>query len=188
MIDGTAWDTVMNWYTASGIDVNSSINYGNYYNNRSIVPEGTIYAIYVYKSVKSGKTGTAGWIFANRYREAEESFSVETKQIRTLEELQKYTNATEIDIENYKYTTRLELTAGAIEDYKIKNIYDMAGNMYEWTTEEGKHNTSSSFAVCRGGPFVYNSVNNPACFRNGGNGVLGTSFFSGFRVCLYINV
>lgn len=50
---------------------------------------------------------------------------------------------------------------------KVKNIYDMAGNMYEWTTEVGNHSTSETmvaqdkvatakYAVLRGGSFVDN--------------------------------
>ncbi len=46
-------------------------------------------------------------------------------------------------------TNRIELPTGASEDFKNYNIYDMAGNMWEWTTE---HNIKDKimFGVPRG--------------------------------------
>ena len=102
--------------------------------------------------------------------------------------MQQYTNVTEIDTTTYSYTTSLELTTGAVEDYKVKNIYDMAGNMWEWTTEEGRHNASGSFAVLRGGSFDNIGTASSACYRSGNNGVGNTDFRFGFRVSLYINL
>ena len=189
LIDGNAWDTIMDWYTADGKNVNSSTSFGNYYDNRSIVPAGTIYAIQIYRGVKSGQTGSAAWLVAKEYKEAETSFTAGGgTSITTLEGLQQYTNVTEIDTTTYSYTTSLELTTGAVEDYKVKNIYDMAGNMWEWTIEEGKHNASSSFAVRRGGSFYNVGTTSPACYRHGNGGVGGTDFNIGFRVSLYINL
>ena len=46
----------------------------------------------------------------------------------------------------------LELSTGASDDFKAYNIYDMAGNMWEWTTEIGT-NTGTTYAVFRGGAF-----------------------------------
>ena len=54
---------------------------------------------------------------------------------------------------NYEKTNseRTETSTGSIEQNEVKNIYDLAGNMYEWTTETGKHNeTSNTYAVLRG--------------------------------------
>ena len=187
LIDGNAWDTIMDWYTQAGTNVNSSTSFGNYYDNRSTVPAGTIYAMQIYRSVKSGQTGSAAWLVASRYKEAETSFTAGGgTSISTLEGLQQYTNATEINTTTYSYTTRLELVAGAVEDYKVKNIYDMAGNMYEWTTEEGKHNSTGSYAVLRGGSFDAYGTTGPACYRHGNCGVGYADVSIGFRVVLYI--
>ncbi len=48
-------------------------------------------------------------------------------------------------------TNRIELETGASEDFKNYNIYDMAGNMWEWTTAHNINETKTNmFAVPRG--------------------------------------
>ena len=42
------------------------------------------------------------------------------------------------------------LKAGSSEETKSKNIYDVAGNLYEWTIEASKNDTR----VVRGGCYV----------------------------------
>ena len=81
---------------------------------------------------------------------------------------------------------------------KIKNIYDMAGNMWEWTTEVGNHNSSlvllteeqtqtAEFAVIRGGSFSWNGNKTPISCRNGVYGASTSNYVDfGFRVGLYI--
>ena len=39
------------------------------------------------------------------------------------------------------------IATGSVEEYAVNNIYDMAGNVYDWTIEEGY----TSYRVCRGG-------------------------------------
>ena len=46
-----------------------------------------------------------------------------------------------------KGNNRLELATGSSEDFKAYNIYDLAGNMWEWTTEQSNDN---KYAVLRG--------------------------------------
>ena len=65
---------------------------------------------------------------------------------------------------------------GAREGFKQKNIYDMAGNVYEWTME--KPIDSSTFRVLRGGAFSYSGSGGPASCR-GNDNVDGGS--TGFR-------
>ena len=43
----------------------------------------------------------------------------------------------------------IELATGASDDFKVYNIYDMAGNMWEWTTEHGI-NSENMYVVARG--------------------------------------
>ena len=72
------------------------------------------------------------------------------------------------------------LTTGASERNKAKNIYDLAGNVFEWTQES----KSTSYRVFRGGSY-YSYGGGPASIRNG-IGPSITSFNLGFRPALYI--
>ncbi len=70
---------------------------------------------------------------------------------------------------------------GAHENWKAKNIYDLAGNAYEWTMEA----TSSLYRVIRGGHCGDTGSNVPASFRN----VFSPSYcdsVNGFRLALYV--
>ena len=71
-------------------------------------------------------------------------------------------------------------TAGFNENWKTKNIYDLAGNVYEWTSE-----ASSSFFIFRGGGYVNGGSDNPVSYRSRSNGS-STSGVIGFRPRLYI--
>ena len=70
------------------------------------------------------------------------------------------------------------------------NIYDMAGNMWEWTTETGKHDSkatdATNYAVLRGGSFYWRGSDAPVSYRNGGGSVGAYDLDFGFRVVLYI--
>ena len=46
-------------------------------------------------------------------------------------------------------TSRIELPTGASENFNNYNIYDMAGNMWEWTTGHNIKN-ETMFVVPRG--------------------------------------
>ena len=76
----------------------------------------------------------------------------------------------------------VELATGASEDFKAYNLYDIAGNMWEWTTET----STSGHAVLRGGGFGHNGNGNPAVCRDGGNGAGYTVIDFGFRSVLYV--
>ena len=70
---------------------------------------------------------------------------------------------------------------GAHENWKAKNIYDLAGNVMEWTMEA----TSSNYRVRRGGYCNNTGSDNPASFR----GFVGPSYCDsddGFRLALYV--
>lgn len=66
--------------------------------------------------------------------------------------------------------------------YPINNIYDMAGNLWEWTTENGTNSGTSCF-VARGGSYVYSGLSGPAACRLGNTG--GANGAIAFRVVLY---
>ena len=70
---------------------------------------------------------------------------------------------------------------GSNEDYKIKNIYDMAGNVWEWTMET----TGKDRKVYRGGNYNFNGNERPISHRIS---VSPTSYdyYIGFRITLYL--
>ena len=94
-------------------------------------------------------------------------------------------------ITNYPYVL---LSTGASDKAKRKNVYDVAGNLWEWTTEASyvasygnysKTNFDVNTHMLRGGSFYSAFGSNPACFRYYGYAALTYTNF-GFRVALYI--
>ena len=74
------------------------------------------------------------------------------------------------------------LTTGAYESFALMNIYDIAGNVWEWTLEK----TSDISGPCayRGGRYLNNGSDYPANYRNNGR-TSGISSSIGFRISLY---
>ena len=56
------------------------------------------------------------------------------------------------------------LTTGAIEKNSVLNIYDLAGNEFEWTLE--KSTSTNNPSVSRGGDFNFLGYSNPAASRD----------------------
>ena len=73
------------------------------------------------------------------------------------------------------------LTTGATEINSSKNIYDVAGNCDEWTTEADV----TTRRVLRGGNFIYNGSNGPASNRFDLNPI-GSNRSNSFRPLLYV--
>ena len=85
---------------------------------------------------------------------------------------------------NKKPTGSYLLTTGSTEDVQKKNIYDVAGNLWEWTTET-VGNSDTDYYMLRGGSFHFAYASCPACFRNCDT-VSNAGTDVGFRVALYI--
>ena len=89
---------------------------------------------------------------------------------------------------------RLELATGASEDFKAYNIYDMAGNMWEWTTEtsteivqnDKNENKTTTYADLRGSGFNHNGAEFPVVLAVGDGPIDTLSVYFGFRVVLYL--
>ena len=73
---------------------------------------------------------------------------------------------------------------------RTNNIYDLAGNMWEWTTETIKRKNGdereNTFAVLRGGSFHNRGSSNSIVYRSGNGVTTYTGTYIGFRVTLYI--
>ena len=73
------------------------------------------------------------------------------------------------------------LTTGASDTFKVKNIFDLAGNVLEWTMEA----YDSAGRVDRGGDFSISGSYNPASVRSDDSPFNSGSVF-GFRLALYL--
>jgi len=159
LIDSYAWDTIVNWMAGSGVNVKDSTSYGNYINT-------TITANGLYVEHINNSDGT--WTTSTNYGNGSITLGrdiVEGKNI-------------------YK-----EIATGASEKTKVKNIYDMAGNMWEWTTEKGRYNivNGEEYVVRRGGGFINTgNASGTVPYRAGLDNDSNTYFAIGFRVVLYV--
>ena len=77
------------------------------------------------------------------------------------------------------------LTTGASDETNKMNLYDFAGNEYEWTLEHATSNSNSPCAV-RGGYYGSPASSSPASYRGNG-GTTDASIYFGFRPALYVN-
>lgn len=171
LIDSYAWDTVISWYSKTGIDCAKSTGYGNYLNtkfgqsseNEKISLKNVLYAVH------SKNELTGGTIYANKYNFFKEEVNVEK------------------NLEIY-----YEIATGSSEYTKKNNIYDLAGNMWEWTTEVSNwpylENQDTDAAVFRGGSFIHQGDSLACSSRNGGYSSTTPNIDVGFRVVLYLKV
>ena len=75
------------------------------------------------------------------------------------------------------------LTTGASEETNKMNIYDFAGNVWEWTLEHATSDTSKPCAI-RGGCFNNYGYHDPASMRHLYT-IDQSGYFAGFRSALY---
>ena len=76
-------------------------------------------------------------------------------------------------------SSNMNYTTGRNEAWKANNIYDLAGNVRDWTTEAG----SSGKRVSRGGHYNCNGSYHPASNRNGNDSDYSHTYI-GFRPAL----
>ena len=74
-------------------------------------------------------------------------------------------------------------TCGISDSYRVKNIYDLAGNVSEWTMEA----STTSYRVYRGGNCYLTGFGCPASYHHTSRVLVNDSHeYIGFRVALYL--
>ncbi len=78
------------------------------------------------------------------------------------------------------------LTTASTETAKKKNMYDLAGNLWEWTQEACWVTDATEGYMVRGGSFNFTCANHPVCYRRriSVGSAAGTNM--GFRPALFI--
>ena len=79
------------------------------------------------------------------------------------------------------YSNAILLTTGATEATNLQNIYDIAGNVWEWTLERCKTSYPYTF---RGGSYENSGSSIPAGYRNEG-AINNYRYNIGFRIGLW---
>ena len=92
------------------------------------------------------------------------------------------TNWTIISSSTKENNTDWLLKTGHTDYTSRKNIYDLAGNLWEWTN--AKHDSITSEYTNRGGYYGNDGMHNPAAYRYGRTDKYDT--FVGFRVALFV--
>ena len=201
LIDSYAWDTIVEWMqkNENGIATNSN-NRGNYTNSTFSINNG-IYALHRLENLtteankinaaidKGTQTGTKytthGW--KSIYKTGSTVLGVDTTITKEENDNYGFVNFDYRDQTYYYYNVYKEILTGSAEETEINNIYDMAGNMWEWTTETGNPDgTSTQRAVRRGGSFYNYGSSYPHSYRSGSATTAGYPIDIGFRVVLYI--
>ena len=156
LLMGVQWDLVLKFIgKEKSVDSNSS-DWGNYRDSVFSLKKGSHYAKY------SSSTLSTTW---KAYNEDEAGF-VEASEKKGLE-----------SGNGILYTTGANITQNS-----IKNICDIAGNVWEWTIENTP--TTSNPCSSRGGGYSFTGLEYPASGRR--RGILSYSnSFVGFRVSLY---
>ena len=163
---GVQWDLVLAFMSKDTTKVNQenlkelisdSTTIGNYYNSTFQLSQTGQYAVYSNYSLSStwnpSTKSTTNFVDSSRNKIAQSS-----------------------------NRNGILVTTGTSETNKVMNIYDIAGNVDEWTLES----PSSDINQCasRGGSYFDTGSNNPATLRVGSDSVLSINRI-GFRVSLF---
>ena len=196
LVDSYAWDTIVEWMTKDETNKNlgnDSTSKGNYYDNTNIKLSNALYALHRYADLTEAgkKVGNLSsfWSYATKYKKGSFTSGSESVNASSIDETTgkpyDFTNNA-YDTTNYSYKIRKELATGSAEETKIKEIYDMAGNMWEWTTETGKPDGGATQTVFRGGSFLNSESRETVSYRYGHSSITDCDVNFGFRVVLYI--
>lgn len=155
-----------------GANVYSNISYGESFENESggaVEASRNMAVDNNYTSVKSTLCYGVQWDAVMRWISKDESLS------------EYLTDSTGKG--NYSDSTNNLAKSGAVEDYQMKNIFDMAGNVWEWTMES--HSTDRK--IYRGGSYNSEGSSHPVTSRNYNS--FSPDYYNsslGFRPTLYL--
>ena len=161
---GVQWDLVLAFMSKDTAKITStedltqnSTTIGNYYNSTFQLSQTGQYAVFSNNSLNStwkpSTTSTTNFVDSSRNKIAQSSKG-----------------------------NGILVTTGTSEKNKVMNIYDVTGNVWEWTLEK----TSYTDGTCasRGGSFYNAGSFDPAAYRNYLSSDV-SSYFTGFRVSLF---
>ena len=161
---GVQWDLVLAFMHNKGNIADSTLTtnsatIGNYYNSTFDLNRG--------KYAQNGQLG-------NEWKNFDSALGSIVVSNETTGKMKK--------TEQSSYENSILITTGGTEQSKVMNIYDIAGNVYEWTLEK----TSDDSYPCafRGGSYYGNGSNRPAAYRTNHN-TTNASHALGFRVALW---
>ena len=159
---GIQWDLVLRHLSNKGVatsDLTLSSNWGNYRDVVYDLKEGSHYLIL------SDNNLSTTW---KEYNEDEPGF-VESSEKKSIESM----------------GNGVLCTTGANIANNKKNIYDLAGNVGEWTLEHSNYSSLMDFpCVNRGANFQSSKIDWPASTR-GWDYSNSSNYSTGFRVCIY---
>lgn len=164
LVTGTEWDMMIKYMQDNNVNVNSS-DWGNY-DDTSLTNLSGYYTNVTYSTNKTTLGETDGFKSVNG------------------------TNA--LTSTNSSTNTWYILTTASTEQVKKMNLYDVAGNLWEWTQEAayiknvtyGENDIYNTYML-RGGSFDGSYATDPASARDGGYAPF-TSTAIGFRPALYL--
>ena len=206
LIDSYAWDTTCKWLMNSGIikEENGKIDstsYGNYNNSTFTLRKGTLYVKHLYLTAQKNSGAASNWYYLiggqGKYTysmvkdESGMQIGIKTEEIVPSDATKPSGTSSNVS-DFYIADGRIEIATGSSDETRTNNIYDLAGNMWEWTTEtikrkKNSNNSEYQFSVFRGGTFFHSGYDCPIIFRNGNNGISLVYPCVSFRVVLYIN-
>ena len=154
---GVQWDLVLAFMSKYTVKITSnSTTIGNYRDSEFQISE-------------TGKYATmSNWTLSSTWN---------TSRLTT-----NFVDSSRNKIAQYSDGKGILVTTGTSEENKVMNIYDIAGNVWEWTLE--KASRASLPCAFRGGSCLYAGSINPAASRSSNS--TGDSFIDvGFRVSLF---
>ena len=95
------------------------------------------------------------------------------------------TGNAQYDIDGTTKISGVKQTTGKSEYWKAKNIYDFAGNTWEWTAEKRIDDDYLSHYIIRGSSYAHNGSDMPTSYRD--NYTSSFVYFTlAFRIVLYV--